>query len=576
MSSTPSVPGRTYADALEKLNLLVPNRAVTSLFEKKTTDDEAEDPNLRALPEMLDWLRRAGYTPSDLAALRCIHVAGTKGKGSVCAYLTSMLAASPSAGKVGTYTSPHLVSPRERIAIDGVPLAPAVFARYFFEIWDRFTAAAIDGGKDEATAEGPTTKPFFFRFMTVLAFHVFISEGVRSAVIEVGIGGAYDATNVLPKEAVTAAVVTQLGIDHVAMLGDTREKIAWHKAGIIKEGRPVFTRLAEEQPGVMAVLRERAEELGASELVAVKDWDVRCWGGVEGLKKSFPSQQAGTSPTPEQASAIRMLIANGINPTELTPMQFDNFAALSPVLRDLMMAQRNRDMKRRANARQSHTAQEERSTRASFQCQNQALAALAAEAHLAALDNRTPVRSLFDIPTTLVRTMEKTSMRGRQEVLRDARGVRWLLDGAHTTDSLAETARWLAAQVAGSFATKVVLLFNQQERDASRLLEDFLAEVRRVGGPQFDVAIFSRNDMTAAEAVPETELTVQTACRDTFAAAFPGVQALVVPDLIDAVARVTAIEAALQVIGAETAVLVTGSMHLVGNLIRVLEPESDE
>ncbi|KAH7368906.1 folylpolyglutamate synthase [Plectosphaerella cucumerina] len=498
MSSATLPPGRTYADALATLNLLIPNRAVTSLFEKKT-DDKAEDPNLRALPEMLDWLRRAGYFQSDLAALRCIHVAGTKGKGSVCAYLTSILAASPAAGKVGTYTSPHLVSPRERIAINGAPIPAAMFARYFFEVWDRFTAAARAEGVDAATAEGPTTKPFFFRFMTILAFHIFISEGVRSAVIEVGIGGAYDATNVLPKEAITAAVVTQLGVDHVAMLGDTREKIAWHKAGVIKEGKPVFTRLAEEQPGVMTVLRERAGELGASALVEVADEDVQAWGGVEGGRLT-----------------------------------------------------------------------------GDFQRYNQALAALAAEEHLAVLEGRTPARKLADLPSTLTGAMKNAALRGRHEVLQDARGVRWLLDGAHTTESLAETARWLASQVAVSPKAKVVLIFNQQERDASRLLLGFLDEVQRAGGPTFEAAIFTRNDYTAVDAVPEEELVVQNACRDAFSERFPSVQADVAPDLIDTAARVTAIEASLRGMGLETVALVTGSMHLVGNLIRVLEPEGDE
>ncbi|KAH6685419.1 folylpolyglutamate synthase [Plectosphaerella plurivora] len=500
MSSATSPPGRTYADALATLNLLIPNRAVTSLFEAKpAANANTEDPNLRALPEMLDWLRRAGYSQSDLAALRCIHVAGTKGKGSVCAYLTSILGANPAAGKVGTYTSPHLVSPRERIAIDGAPISAALFARYFFEVWDRLTAAAKAEGVDAATAEGPTTKPFFFRYMTILAFHAFISEGVRSAVVEVGIGGAYDATNVLPKEAVTAAVVTQLGVDHVAMLGDTREKIAWHKAGVIKEGRPVFTRFAEEQPGVMAVLRERAEELGASALVEVADEDVQAWGGVEGGRLT-----------------------------------------------------------------------------GDFQRYNQALAALAAEEHLAVLEGRTPARKLADLPSALTTSMKHASLRGRHEVLQDARGVRWLLDGAHTTESLAETARWLTSQVASSPNARVVLLFNQQERDASRLLLGFLDEIQQAGGPTFEAAIFSRNDYTAVDAVPESELVMQGACRDAFLERFPEVQAAVAPDLIDAAARITAIEASLRGMGLETVALVTGSMHLVGNLIRVLEPEGDE
>ncbi|KAK8008525.1 tetrahydrofolylpolyglutamate synthase [Apiospora marii] len=218
---------RTYESALTLLSSLQSNKAVTSLFSvpilppsPAQNNGKPQDLNALAIPEMLAWLGRTGLAQRDLAQLQCIHVAGTKGKGSVCAFLTSILVHSSNAGKVGTYTSPHLVSVRERIMIDGQPLAPDLFARYFFEVWDAFTEAArAELGRKtgdwpsstgnpaaakendrlrEAELQGPATKPFYFRFLTILAFHAFLREGVRSAVVECGIGGGYARPTCFP------------------------------------------------------------------------------------------------------------------------------------------------------------------------------------------------------------------------------------------------------------------------------------------------------------------------------------------------------------------------------------------
>ncbi|KPM40698.1 hypothetical protein AK830_g5873 [Neonectria ditissima] len=273
---------RDYSKALGLLSRLSSNRHITNLFESPAVSSAPKpsslDLNATAIPEMRDWLRRAGYTPQDLARLRHIHIAGTKGKGSVSAFATGMLR---QYGTVGTYTSPHLVSVRERIAIQGEAISQDVFAGAFFELWDRFTDAAKREGMSATEAEGPTSKPFFFRFLTILAWHVFLKENVDCVVLECGIGGEYDATNVLPPEAVSSVVITQLGIDHVAMLGDTVEKITWHKAGIFKPEVKAFVRRADEQPGVREVLQTRAAER-STQLVELENSLVEQWGGVQG------------------------------------------------------------------------------------------------------------------------------------------------------------------------------------------------------------------------------------------------------------------------------------------------------
>lgn len=223
---------------------------------------------------MQQWLRRIGYEvsslrartavspayqkpraqPCDLDRLNIVHVAGTKGKGTTCAFVNSILIhCSKTLGrpqKIGLYTSPHLVSVRERIRINSEPIAEDEFAKYFFEVWEALERTAAEQGLD------PAVKPAYFRFLTLMSFHVFMQEGVDAAVYEVGVGGENDSTNIIVHPAVTG--ITTLGIDHVGALGDSIEQIAWHKAGIFKVGSPAFSVRQVEEAGL--VLSQRAEE----------------------------------------------------------------------------------------------------------------------------------------------------------------------------------------------------------------------------------------------------------------------------------------------------------------------------
>ena len=154
---------------------------------------------------------------------------------------------------MGLYTSPHLRFVRERIQVDQSPLSEEKFAQYFFETWDRLEVSAREAGKDPSTS----AKPVYFRFLTLMAFHTFMRENVSCAVIECGVGGEYDSTNILEKPIVTG--ITSLGIDHQGMLGNTIEEIAWHKAGIMKHGAKCI--VSAEQPAeALEVLQQRATE----------------------------------------------------------------------------------------------------------------------------------------------------------------------------------------------------------------------------------------------------------------------------------------------------------------------------
>ncbi|GAB1309983.1 Folylpolyglutamate synthase [Madurella fahalii] len=523
----------SYPDALARLAQLQSNHAVTSLFTSPppASASASDDLNAAAIPEMLAWLARAGYSPAAIAAapLRCVHVAGTKGKGSVAALVASILqqyqsdsgSGSPGGGvgsegdegcgMVGLYTSPHVLTPRERIVVGGQPLSEEAFARGVGEVWARLTEAArraarekgagLRGEVDEAELDGPATKPFYFRFLTLLALHVFVTDPrVRDAVVECGIGGEYDATNVLPAEAVTAAVVTQLGLDHVGMLGDTVEKIAWHKSGIFKPGVKAFTRrLPDAQSGVMEVLRARAREKGAT-LVEVADEEVESWGGVEGTRLQGP-----------------------------------------------------------------------------FQKYNMALAVYAAREHLLRtgvhLEGRfgTDEWSLSDIPEKFVKGLREAALRGRCEILTDGEGIEWHLDGAHTDDSLAGVGRWFADRTRAEDAVRV-LVFNQQERNPAVLLKALLAGARETGiGQVFTHAIFTRNEDHRPAEGGGRDLSVQNKARGTMQDVDRTTQTVVLDAVQPAVERVREIAAEARKDGMTCKVLVTGSFHLVGAVLKTVD-----
>ena len=149
---------------------------------------------------------------------RSIHVAGTNGKGSVSHMLASIL---QEAGlKVGLYTSPHLVDFRERIRINGDMIPQEAVVDFVTDHWSLITGHSLS----------------FFEMTVGLAFDYFAREQVDIAVVEVGMGGRLDSTNVINP---LLSIITNIGLDHTQFLGDTLEKIAGEKAGIIKEGVPV-------------------------------------------------------------------------------------------------------------------------------------------------------------------------------------------------------------------------------------------------------------------------------------------------------------------------------------------------
>ena len=196
------------------------------------------------IDRMQSWIERLGHPER---ACPCIHITGTNGKGSTAAMLESILRAA--GWKVGLYTSPHLVRLGERVQVNREILTEDQIIRYTNEL--RPIA-------EDVSRLNPDDHPSFFEFMTAMAFWQFARKRCDISIIEVGMGGRLDATNVVLPE---ISVITSISLDHCEILGDTVEKIAYEKAGIIKPGRPVV--LGHVPPGAEVVIREVAEKCGS-------------------------------------------------------------------------------------------------------------------------------------------------------------------------------------------------------------------------------------------------------------------------------------------------------------------------
>ena len=191
-----------------------------------------------------EFMRRLG---NPCQGRKVLHVAGTNGKGSVCAYLNAMLLAGGK--KTGLFTSPHLVRINERFQINGEDVSDEQFLDAFLK---------VEKAAKEYEAEGEG-HPSYFETLFLMGMLIFKEAGVEYLVMETGLGGRLDATNVVEKP--LACIITSISRDHTEYLGDTLEAIAGEKAGIIKAGVPVI--YDASQPGPASVIAAKAKEMGS-------------------------------------------------------------------------------------------------------------------------------------------------------------------------------------------------------------------------------------------------------------------------------------------------------------------------
>lgn len=191
-----------------------------------------------------ECLERLGNPDRDFAV---IHVAGTNGKGSVCAMLASALR--ESGHRVGLFISPHLITTRERFNVDGTDVTEEAFTEAYGMVKTMTASLERDG----------LPHPSYFEFLFLMGMVIFRKAGIEVAVLETGLGGRFDATNVVEKPDLT--VITAIGLDHTQYLGTTLSQIAGEKAGIIKAGIPVV--YDDTQAEASRVIREKAQALEA-------------------------------------------------------------------------------------------------------------------------------------------------------------------------------------------------------------------------------------------------------------------------------------------------------------------------
>ncbi len=246
---------------------------------------------LERIDRLLDQLGRPER------AFESVHIAGTNGKGSTAAMIEAGLL---EAGfRTGLYTSPHLVRINERFRTDGRDISDAEFCEGFAEV-----RAAVER---LLAAEALDAHPTYFECVTALAFRHFRAAGVERAVVEVGLGGRLDATNVLDPR---VSVLTPIDLDHEAFLGRQAEAIAAEKAGILKPGATVVS--SPQRPEVRAVLRAGASRLNLPWVEVGQDWLAEEVTHVEGCYRFVARRRGGPTVRAELALAGKHQVTNAL------------------------------------------------------------------------------------------------------------------------------------------------------------------------------------------------------------------------------------------------------------------------
>ncbi|XP_076258760.1 folylpolyglutamate synthase, mitochondrial-like isoform X3 [Rhynchophorus ferrugineus] len=454
---------KTYLESISTLNNLISN----SEHVKASKYYKPHPTNNRL--EMMRCLNRLDIDMQELDSLKIIHVTGTKGKGSTCSYIENILRTH--GYKTGLYTSPHLLEVRERIRLNGNPISRDLFCKHFWNVYSTL----------EQTKTNQYDLPPYFCFLTLMAFHVFIKEKVDVTILEVGIGGEYDCTNIIRYPFVVA--FTPLDLDHTGVLGNTLESIAWNKAGIMKPGAKAFT--VNQPQEAMEVLKERSIERQCPLLQ------------VNGLK----FQDIRTSKPPSQIIA-----------------------------------------------------------------ENGGLALSVAEAFINidnGTDNTTPYIKTFNLDLAK-EAIRMTKWPGRYEIYYRNNCI-FYLDGAHTQNSLKITSEWFLSRSVKK-ERKRALIFNAiGVRDSAHLLGLLLK-------CEFNLVIFMPNITDDSKELFDTIQDVQTQldrCQSHMKIWYNFntlAEIRIFPSFLKALIHLEEFQ------HLKYDVLVTGSIHLVGAVMKVLDP----
>ncbi|OQR76455.1 folylpolyglutamate synthase [Tropilaelaps mercedesae] len=504
---TPMCSSRDYEEAVAQLNRLQSN---SSAIKDSLKNCQAAAPLVYT--KCTSYLHELGIEQKHLTALRVVHISGTKGKGSTCAYTEAILR---SYGyKTGFYSSPHLVAVRERIRINGKPISKDLFAKHFWDTYDILHDFKRRSGEKV---------PMYFFFLTLMAFRLFVHEKVHVAVVEVGIGGEYDCTNVVDQPSVVG--ITSLGLDHTKLLGNTIEKIAWHKGGIMKFLVPAFT---TDQPAeAMEVLKRKAVERRCH-LYTVPSLPLYDTGGR-------PVQLGIPGRAQQQNASLAVQLAHfWIKKND--PYRFPQIE-WGVALRDDVLT-------------------------------------------FAYGDANIILARPFALNPETIQGLESCRWPGRCQFL-DRGSIAYFLDGAHTAESMRECSQWFSqCHQASSSRLRVLIFHCTGDRNAELLL----AYLKNLA---FDTAIFTQTctyvqptlssdnaSFTVDKEKEHKKCSLDEAvflrlCEQQQKQA----QTYVVDCVADAVKKVETIAKGKEAKRRKLSVLVTGSLHLVGNTLSIIDPE---
>lgn len=481
----------SYVEAVRTLNKLQSNAGYIRGLKK-------HDPSSNnCLEDTKKYLVRSGVSLDQLDTLQIIHVAGTKGKGSTCAFAESILR--HHGFFTGFYSSPHLISVRERFRINGQPINESTFTHFFWKCYK-----TLDSRKDD-----DHDMPQYFKFLTIMMFHIFLEAKIDVAILEVGIGGECDCTNIIRNPICTG--ITSLGLDHTFMLGETMQEIAFQKSGIFKANVPAFT--VPQSIDCMNVLEKRAIE---------KNCSLSIVPSVENYK--WP---------------------NGI-PTFEFPLDIQNYnvsLAIQLVSSWIESTQRGKITIKESNKAPNF-----------FQKSTLVL--------------QREIENLFSLEKTEL-ALTTCKWPGRTQIIK-GEDMNFFIDGAHTVESIECCVSWFQESTRNKSGRKFLIFNATGDRDAGKLL----ALLKTI---EFDLVFFSPNVAGVKNIVDQENICFgikeqKNRCKrhlDIW-----GDRGMIVESVSEAFNYIQGIENQKENIEKESKakVLITGSLHLVGAALCILDP----
>ena len=488
----------SYEAAMKALNSLQSNAKYLKLASQGNRDDSCK------LHETEKYLLRSGITLEELDTLSVIHVAGTKGKGSTCAYTEAILR--EHGFTTGFYSSPHLVTVKERIRINGQPISQLCFTKYFWEVYKK-----LDDAK-----EHESDMPTYFKFLTILMFKIFLDTKVDVAIIEVGIGGLKDCTNIVRNPVCVG--ITSLALDHTNLLGNTLEDIAYQKSGIFKPQAIAFT--VAQQPQALGVLKKRAVEVGCT-LHIVPPFGKYKWENLSPILKARSNVQ-------EQNASLAIQLA--------TAWLFCEANKCSTVTHNTAYITRLCD-KYNGN-----------------------------------IEINSPTEQTQSIE---ILSMDKIAMglssckwSGRMQILRSTIAD-FFLDGAHTIESMECCIAWFIDESIKGNGKKILVFNTSGTRNSSKLLMPLksLRFFKAYFVPNF-AGIEDVDDATNCRLMEEQRLKCKNNCDEW------GSGAIFADSVFEVLQKVKEdSEAEMKYNNNEKyQILVTGSLHLVGAILAIVDP----